>query len=395
MSVGRIAESIAAFARTLRRAGVPVGPASVVDAVRAVEIAGVARRDDVYWALHAVFVTRHDQHAVFDEAFRLFWRRRTGLDGLLAAEQPDRDPEEEKAPAARRRAAEAMLPPAAGVEQPAPERLEIDARSTVSDSEALRRRDFAQMSAAEVHEAERQIAALKLPVDRVATRRFTPARNAAAFDPRRTLRASMRTGGDIILLRHREPRRVEPPLVVICDISGSMAAYTRIFLHFIHALAGQRRVHSFLFGTRLTNITRQLRHKDVDEALAACAGSVLDWSGGTRIATALRAFNRDWSRRVLGQGAVVLLITDGLERDAGSDLAAEMDRLHRSCRRLIWLNPLLGFDGFAARARGIRTMLPHVDEFRSIHSVDAVADLCRALSGDAPAADPRRWLAAA
>jgi uncharacterized protein with von Willebrand factor type A (vWA) domain len=184
--------------------------------------------------------------------------------------------------------------------------------------------------------------------------------------------------------------------VALCDISGSMSAYSRVLLHFLHALGDTRRVDTFLFGTQLTFVSRELRLKDPDAALAACSGAVGDWSGGTRIATALQDFNRHWSRRVLGQGAIVLLITDGLERDAGADLAAAMDRLHRSCRRLIWLNPLLRFDKFEARARGIRAMLPHVDEFRSIHSLAAVADLVRALAADgAGSADPRRYLESA
>ncbi len=174
-----------------------------------------------------------------------------------------------------------------------------------------------------------------------------------------------------------------------------MSAYTRVLLHFVHALGRQRRVTAFLFGTRLTNVTRELRHRDVDEALAACSDAVADWSGGTRIAAALHAFNRDWSRRVLGQGAIVLLVTDGLEREGVEDLAREMDRLHRSCRRLIWLNPLLGYEGFEAKARGIRAMLPHVDDFRSVHSLEAVADICRALSGAPRGFDARAWLKAA
>jgi hypothetical protein len=171
-------------------------------------------------------------------------------------------------------------------------------------------------------------------------------------------------------------------------------------LHFLHALSERRKVYTFVFGTRLTNVTRQLQRKDPDEALAGCSDAVQDWSGGTRIASALRAFNRDWSRRVLGQGATVLLITDGLEREekgeSGVDLEAEMDRLHRSCRRLIWLNPLLRYTGFAAKARGVRLMLPHVDEFRAVHSLEAIGDLVAALSdGGSLRADPRTWLHAA
>jgi uncharacterized protein with von Willebrand factor type A (vWA) domain len=184
--------------------------------------------------------------------------------------------------------------------------------------------------------------------------------------------------------------------VVLADISGSMSQYTRIFLHFLHALTDRRRrVHTFLFGTRLTNVTRQMRQRDPDEAVEECTRAVEDWSGGTRIGETLREFNRLWSRRVLGQGAIVLLITDGLEREGIETLEAEMDRLHRSCRRLIWLNPLLRFAGFEARARGVRVMLPHVDELRAVHNLEAISDLVAALSRNgAAAADPRRFLAA-
>ncbi len=184
--------------------------------------------------------------------------------------------------------------------------------------------------------------------------------------------------------------------MVLADISGSMSHYTRIFLHFMHALMESRRqVHVFVFGTRLTNLTRQMRHRDPDAALANVSGAVKDWSGGTRIGEVLGDFNRRWSRRVLGQGASVILITDGLERSDIEGLGHEMERLHKSCRRLVWLNPLLRFDGFEPRARGVRAMLPHVDEFRPAHNLEALSDLVRSLSkGGAPGeTDPRRWLA--
>jgi uncharacterized protein with von Willebrand factor type A (vWA) domain len=189
---------------------------------------------------------------------------------------------------------------------------------------------------------------------------------------------------------------MHPPLVILADISGSMSQYTRVFLHFLHAMTeDRRRVHTFLFGTRLTNITRQMRHKDPDEAMALCSGIVKDWSGGTRIGEALGTFNQQWSRRVLGQGAVVLLITDGLEREEVDGLSDAMERLHKSCRRLVWLNPLLRFEGFEARARGVRAMLPHVDELRAVHNLNALGDLCRSLgSKSGRETDPRRWLQA-
>jgi uncharacterized protein with von Willebrand factor type A (vWA) domain len=396
---GRIADNIVHFGRALRRAGLPVGPAAVIDAIRAVEAAGIGSRDDFYWTLHSVFVKKREHRAVFHEAFELFWRSRGLLDKMIAMLSPVAPPagEREKPRAGEGRAREALSAEPRRDDEP-PE-VEVDARLTVSAREVLQRKDFAQMSASEIAAAKQALAALAMADDWRRTRRLRRAARGA-IDPRRTLRASLRAGGDIIVPAFRARAETQPPIVALCDISGSMSQYSRLILHFLHALSERRRVHSFVFGTRLTNVTRQLKLKDPDEALAGCSDAVADWSGGTRIAATLRAFNRDWSRRVLGQGAIVLLITDGLEREdeggGGPDLAAEMDRLHRSCRRLIWLNPLLRFEGFQARARGVRLMLPHVDEFRPVHSLEAVADLVETLSGRRSSdADPRRFLAAA
>lgn len=395
---GRLADNIVYFARTLRDAGLPVGPGTVIEAIRAVETAGIGDRDDFYWTLHAFFVSKREHRVIFDEAFRVYWRSRGLIDKLLAMLSPVAPPRAsaEKPKAGAARVAKAF---SQGREQPTDvnkPQIEIDATLTVSGAEVLQQKDFAQMDAGEIVAAKRALQSLVLPLDRVPTRRLVAASHGRRVDPRRSLRASLRAGGDIIAIRHRRPDELHPPIVALCDISGSMSQYSRIFLHFLHALTEhRRRVNTFLFGTRLTNVTRQLRMKDPDEALMACSDHVADWSGGTRIATALHEFNRVWSRRVLSGGPVVLLITDGLERDSDEDLEREMDRLHRSCRRLIWLNPLLRFDGFEARARGVRAMLPHVDEFRAVHSLDAIADLCKALGGVEKAGavtDPRTWL---
>ena len=272
--------------------------------------------------------------------------------------------------------------------------IELDARLTVSDREVLQKKDFAQMSAAEIAQAKDAIKRLVLSLDEVKTRRLAPNRRGHIIDMRRTLRASMKAGGALIDLKYLGTKTRQPPIVALLDISGSMSQYTRLFLHFLHAVTDARkRVQSFLFGTRLTNVTRALKSKDPDEALLQCSASVLDWSGGTRIATSLHDFNKHWARRALAQGAIVLLITDGLERDPDDRLAFEIDRLHRSCRRLIWLNPLLRFEGFEVKARGVRTMLPHVDEFRPIHNLESIAALCRALSAErGRGGDPREWL---
>lgn len=386
-SEGRMADNVVYFARTLRDAGVKVGPAAVLDAVDAIRAGGIGHREDFYWTLHAVLVSRREDHAVFDEAFRLFWRSRDLIDKMIQMFSPVTNPDPKKAEeqrAAAARVAEALFSGEERHQEVERPEFEIDASFTFSGREVLRAKDFAQMSAAELAEARRAMGDLVLPDDAMRTRRYRPSGRPVRIDPRATLRRSMRTGGDLLVPQWRERRVEQPPVVVLADISGSMSQYSRIFLHFLHALAERRRhVHTFLFGTRLTNVTRQLAHRDPDEALADVSAAVEDWEGGTRIGEALARFNRDWSRRVLGQGAVVLLITDGLERAAEdvelAQLARETERLAKSCRRLIWLNPLLRFDGFEARAAGIQAMMPHVDDFRAVHSLDALSDLCAAL----------------
>jgi uncharacterized protein with von Willebrand factor type A (vWA) domain len=393
-AAGRLAENIVHFARALRAAGIPVGPGAVMDALSAVEAAGIGTREDFYWTLHAVLVKRHEHSLIFDQAFRIFFRRRGMLDKLLATMLPQAPArEEEKAPPGAQRIQEALLS-SLGEAELKPPQLEADARLTVSDREVLQKKDFAQMTAAEIAAAKDAIKHLVLSLDQVKTRRLAPHRHGHLVDIRRTLRASLKAGGAVIDLKYLGPRSKSPPIVALLDISGSMSQYTRLFLHFLHAVTDARkRVHTFLFGTRLTNVTRALKAKDPDEALAAVGANVADWSGGTRIATSLRAFNKLWARRVLTEGAIVLLITDGLERDPDDRLAFEIDRLHRSCRRLIWLNPLLRFSGFEAKAKGIRAMVPHVDELRPIHNLDSMAELVRALSPTGGrSGDPKAWL---
>jgi uncharacterized protein len=389
---GRLAENIVYFARALRAAGIPVGPGAVLDALEALKVAGVGTRDDFYWTLHAVFVKRHEHSILFDQAFRIFFRRRGYIDQLLAMMLPQALAPPQAPQAGATRVHEALF---AGLEDKLNKEreVELDARMTVSDREVLQYKDFAQMTAAEIAAAKDAMKRLVMPVAELRTRRLTPHLHGRVIDIRRTLRASMKGGGDFIDLRFIGPKTRSPPLVALLDISGSMSQYSRIFLHFLHALTDARkRVGTFLFGTRLTNVTRALRERDPDDALAACSAAVPDWSGGTRIASSLRAFNKLWARRVLAQGAIVLLITDGLERDADDTLTFEMDRLHRSCRRLIWLNPLLRFEGFEARARGIKAMLPHVDEMRPIHNLESMAGLVAALENRGGSADPKAWL---
>jgi uncharacterized protein len=385
---GRFVANIMHFARVLRAAGLPVGPGKVLDAIRAVDAVGLGNRRDFYWTLHAVFVNRRDQRELFDQAFHIFWRKPDLLERAMQLLLPQIETGETPSEAElARRLADALGPekqPGQGeAEEETP--VELDATLTFSASEVLQRKDFEQMSADEVTKAKALIRGMRLPIRAVPTRRFKREPRGRRVDLRRTLRQSLRGGGAMIDLARKRRVRRHPPLVILCDISGSMERYSRMLLHFMHAVTNDRdRVHCFVFGTRLTNISRQLRQRDVDLALAKVGDLVQDWSGGTRIGHCLHAFNRIWSRRVLAQGAVVLLITDGLDRDAGAGLEREIERLHKSCRRLIWLNPLLRYEGYAPIATGSRAIIRHVDDFRPVHNMESLAELTDALSDFGP-----------
>jgi len=378
---GNIADNVVGFARALRAAGVPVGSGAVIDAMNALQVIDIGNRGDVFTTLEAIFVKRRDHALIFAQAFALFFRAAQEWQHLLDS-VPLPDHARKPPPPASRRVQEAFSQ-GSTMEQPQAEEQEV--RLSVSDREVLQKKDFAQMSAAEIAQATRAIEKMRLPQAELETRRYQPDARGLKLDMRRTLRASLRTGGEIIDIRRLGRIEKPAPIVALLDISGSMSEYTRLFLHFLHAIMDARkRVSVFLFGTRLTNVTRALRQRDADEALASCSKTVEDWAGGTRIATSLHTFNKMWARRVLGQGAIVLLISDGLEREADSRLAFEIDRLHRSCRRLIWLNPLLRFDGFEPKAHGIKLMLPHVDEFRPVHNLASIEGLITALSSPLP-----------
>ncbi len=389
---GRLVGNIMYFGRALRAAGLPIGPGRVLAAIEAVRAVGIADRGDFYWALHAVFVNRRDQRELFDQAFHIFWRNPQLLEKMMGLMLPAIRAETEPEAELNRRLAEVLHRPGEGESRERErQEAEIDAIMTFSNRELLQKMDFEKMSTAELAQAKAALRRLALPLAELATRRFAADPRGNRTDMRATLRAQLRAGA-LATLRRKRRRRRPPPLVVLCDISGSMSRYSRVFLHFMHAVANDRdRVFTFLFGTRLTNVTRYLRQKDVDVAVDQVAAAVDDWSGGTRIGSALAEFNQRWSRRVLGQGAVVLLITDGLDREGGSGIAKEMDRLHKSCRRLIWLNPLLRYAGFEPKSLGMRAILPHVDEFRPIHNLDSLDELVSALS----APGPRRLEAAA
>ena len=387
---GRLLDNIVHFAHALRRAGIAVGPAQITTAIEAVQQAGFTQKQDFYATLRAALISRPEHLELFHQAFHFFWRDPEYLERMmrmmLPLVQQLEAQDRQKPKPAERRAAEAL---GDGSERAAPRRekteIEINAQFTASQDEVLRAMDFEQMSLSESEAAKRAIQRLRLPVDPLKTRRFIGANNGRKPDARAVLRRAVKKAGEVDRLAMKTPRHRPPNLVALCDISGSMSSYARMMMHFLHGLvwaqnSGWGKVHGFTFGTQLTNISRALHLKDVDHALQAVGREAPDWQGGTQISASLRRFNRDWSRRVLGQGAVVLLITDGLERGDTATLSAETERLTLRCRKLIWLNPLLRWDGFAPKAAGVRAILPFVDSFHACHSVNSLADLSFSLN---------------
>ena len=394
---GKLAANVMHFARLLRRAGLPVGPSDMLAAQQALTLIDIGSRAQVRTALRATMIHRHEHQDLFEQAFLMFWRDPEAAKAAKALELlGGNPPPPERAPPGGRRLAEALSTPRQPQPPPKHDEQRIGAVFTMSDNERLQTMDFEAMSADDIARAKADIRKLTLPLDLRPTRRRRSDPAGPHADLRATIRRSMRNGGEILDIAASRRVTRPPPLVVLCDISGSMSRYAQILLHFLHAVANDRdRVSTFLFGTRLSNITRQLRNRDPEAAFEMVAHAVPDWSGGTRIGEALAAFNHDWSRRVLGQGAVVLLVTDGLDRDGAHGLAENMERLHKSCSRLVWLNPLLRWDGFQPRSQGIRAMLPHVDEFRTIHNLASLRALVETLSRPLARGGMDKWRIAA
>ena len=378
---GRLADNILMFCRTLRNAGMQIGPGRIIDAMSAASHAGIERREDFYWALRAVLANDPSQFRLFDQAFHIYFRNPRLLERMMSLLLPgiERDVSNAATEAPVRRLLESLASSSEMDVKDSP-RIEVDQSGSWSRREALRRKDFEDMSLAELREVRRLLRAEVASIADVPTRRYRPHPRGRRYDLRRSMRILLKNNGQLIELARRRRQQRPPPIVLICDISGSMSRYTRAFLYLAHAMSlRQSTVHTFVFGTRLTNITRRLVGKDIDKALSRVSGEVKDWDGGTRIAECLERFNVDWSRRVLAQSAVVMLLSDGLERDSKADLDFQMQRLHRSCRKLIWLNPMLRYSAFEPRAFGIRTMLPHVDLFLPAHNIDSLAQLSRVL----------------
>ena len=387
---GHLAENVMHFARLLRTAGLGVGSDRVHTALAALQVAGLASKQDFHAVLSACLIDRIEHRELFDQAFVLFWRDPDLMGRMRALHFPKVTLKDGASPPPpeNRRLGDTLFPhqPKRAPDQPENEQIEIHTGLTWNDRELLRQADFDTMTADEWRAAQRLLAQLRGLFEPLPTRRCAPANRPGVADWRGTLALMARHGGELQTLRWRAPRPRPAPLVVLADISGSMSRYSRMLLHFAHGLGlaegqAQAKVESFVFGTRLTRTTRLLKSRDPDMAVGQVVRAVADWSGGTRITTSLHDFNQRWARRVLSSRATVLLISDGLEHGDTRALGFEMERLHKSCRRLIWLNPLLRFDKFEPRAGGIKAMLPHVDQFLPAHNLQSLADLVRVLGG--------------
>ncbi len=390
-----LADNIVHFSRILRDTGMAVGPDRVLAAIAAVEAVGLDRREDVRAALSAVMLERHEQQTIFDAAFDAFFRDPKLLEQMMYLLLPKVQGRGEKhQPPRANRLAEALAPPAPKREarpenEAKTDEIQFETEFSFSERERLAQADFETMTTAEYDLARQLAERAPLPVQPVRRRRHEAAPRGT-LDLRRTLQGMARQPHTLTPAFTHE-RTERPPLVVLLDISGSMDRYSRVFLHYVHGLARRHlKVHAFVFGTRLTNITRCLRHRDPDVALKMADELVHDWKGGTRIATSLDEFNRRWARRVLGGNAAVLLVTDGLERDESGALSRSAAQLQRMAHEVVWLNPLLRFEGFQPRAEGIRALLANVDRFLPVHNLASLADLAQALQR--PALNPSHLL---
>lgn len=389
---GHLADNVMHFGRVLRTAGMPVPTDRIQLALKALQVGGLESRQDFHATLMACLLDRVEHRELFDQAFFLFWRDPDIAGRMMAMLLPRVQAKTEQAPVPEnRRLGEALFPhqPNAPHPPPPPEKIDVDATLTWNERELLQKADFDTMTADEWRAAQQLLAQMAPLFEPVTTRRTERAGGPgrlARVDGRATLQALARHGGELWQLHWRRPREQPAPLVVLADISGSMSRYSRMLLHFTHALGhADARVESFVFGTRLTRTTRALRQRDPDIAVSRVVSEVQDWSGGTRISACLHEFNQRWARRVLSGRATVLLISDGLEHGTPDDprcetLRFEMERLHKSCRRLIWLNPLLRFEQFQPRAAGIQAMLPHVDRFLPAHSLQSLQELAQVLA---------------
>lgn len=373
---GHLLHNLVLFGRLLRRLGIDVNPGRMIDLVKALEFVNIANRSDFYHTLRSLLVNRQDQLPLFDRAFDLFWRKRGDQPVELELYDATRKREPQNPRVVLRRDLQSIEPPSSQSDDEDLSQEVLELTQTYSDQEILRYKDFGELSEDELKSVRRFMAKLVWELGQRRTRRFQSGRSSRP-DLRRLMRRNLRYGGELLDIPTQQ-RKVRPrPLVIVADVSGSMENYTRLILYFLYSLLEglSQKVEAFVFSTRLSRVTRELHSRELDEALERVSRSVPDWSGGTRIGDALKEFNFRWARRVLGNGAIVILISDGWDRGDPELLSHEMARLQRSCRRLIWLNPLLGSPRYEPLTRGMQAALPFIDDFLPVHNLASLEDL--------------------
>ncbi len=378
------------FGRFLRRLGLRVAPAQLAEVADSLSLIDISSVEDVRNVTRAILVNRREDLPVFDRAFDLFWGNADIKQGPLPedfnpiapVQMPgDEGNGESQGTSGTIAGTGFALDSGTSAEPSADDEQGESALALYSPGEVLRHKDFGQYTADELADAQRVLSGMRWAVTRRRSLRQGPSKRGRRLDLRRSLRTNLRHGGEMFHLARRAPKLKRRRLVLLCDISGSMDRYTRLLLHFLHSMEWSLdNVEVFVFGTRLTRITHALRTRNPDSAIAAVADEVQDWSGGTRIGESLRIFNRRWARRVLGHGAIVLIISDGWDRGDPALLARELERLQRESYRLIWLNPLLGAPGYEPLTQGILAALPFIDDFLPVHSIASLEDLARILN---------------
>ena len=372
---GYLLANLLLFGRLLRRLGLEVNAGRMLDLMQALQYISIGRKHDFYHTARSLLVHRREDLQRFEQAFNLFWRKHAEEWTTLDLHGLENEPRLQKRTVNHQPFYHASLSHSQSKNSAADEPPRPLIQQTYSDAETLRRRDFADMNLDELRRAKAMIAELAWNLGERRTRRQQPGAERF-FDWRRTLRRNLKYGGEVLKWARREPKFKPRPLVVIADISGSMERYTNLLLHFIYSLSsGLDQVEAFVFSTRLTRISRQLHHREAERALREVALAVTDWAGGTRIGEALKEFNFKWARRVLGRGAVVMIISDGWDRGEVSRLRGEMERLSLSCHRLMWLNPLLGHAGYEPLTQGMQTALPYIDNFLPVHNLASLEQL--------------------
>lgn len=374
---GNLLRNCVLFGRMLRALSVEITPTQMVDLVDSLRYVNIGSRQDFKNSARTVLISRREHLPLFDQAFDLFWQARE-QNALLELNLGEllQKPQEQKVEVYRRTPEKEN-----GAQPPSDEELEEERVLTYSDLEVLRQKDFSRLDAEEMAAVRRMMLKTEWRLEPRRTRRTVRSSRGDLLDLRRTVRQNLRHGGELLRLARKERKVKRRPVVLLCDISGSMERYSRVLLQFIYVVTSHLdRVESFVFSTRLTRITRELRRRNIDDALREASAVVHDWAGGTRIGEAIKSFNYDWARRVLGQGAIVMIISDGWDRGDIELLEREMDRLHRSCHRLIWLNPLLGAVDYQPLVRGIKAAMPHIDDFLPVHNLASLEQLAELLA---------------